>query len=139
MTGGKLPVVFAKQNFKKRYVDEYTGEELPPPLIRAAIEDKLMYFNSKVWQVCSKAEMEAVPHHILVRCRWVLCNKGDAAQPDIRARLVACELNRGDKHDAFFASTPPLEAKKLLFASYARERKRNGQCLQISFVDVRKA
>ena len=69
----------------------------------------------------------------------MLCNKGDGANPDIGARLVACEINRGDKNDSFFASTPPLEAKKLLFAKIARERKRNGKCLQLSFVDVRKA
>ena len=71
-------------------------------------------------------EMKATPDYILVRSRWVNCNKGDAESPDIRARLVACEVNKGDKHDAFYASTPPLEAKKLLFARYAQERSRQG-------------
>lgn len=47
VSGGKTPVVFSQDNFKRMYVDEYTGEELPPPLIRAAIEDELMYFNDK--------------------------------------------------------------------------------------------
>ena len=36
----------------------------------------------------------------------------------MRARLVACEVNTF-KTDEYFASTPPLEAKKLLFSEYA--------------------
>ena len=33
----------------------------------------------------SKKEMEKVPGYILVQSRWVLCNKGDADSPDVRA------------------------------------------------------
>ena len=58
--------------------------------------------------------------------------------PDIRAKLVACNTNKGDKNDNFFALTPPLEAKELLFAQYAKERTRSGKPLALSFVDVRK-
>ena len=84
--------------------------------------------------------MEKIPGYILVRSRWVLCNKGDSLSPDVRARLVACEINKGDKNDvAFTASTPPLEAKRILFARYTSERTRNDQPLRISFVDIRKA
>ena len=44
----------------------------------------------------------------VVRTRWVLCNKGDDIEPDVRARLVACEVNHGgDAGGAFYASTPP--------------------------------
>ena len=66
--GRSVPIVFNQSNFKSRYVDEYTGKELPTPLIRAAIEDELTYFHDKVWQLATKAEMEAVPDYILVRC-----------------------------------------------------------------------
>ena len=83
--------------------------------------------------------MLKVPGHVCVRSRWVCCNKGDSVTPDIRCRLVACEVNKDGKQDSFFASTPPLEAKKFLFARFARERKRNGQSLQLSFIDIRKA
>ena len=38
--------------------------------------------------------MKKVPDYILVRSKWVLCNKGDAADPDVRAHLVACEVNK---------------------------------------------
>ena len=120
-------------------MDECTGENLTPHLIRAAIEDELDYFNSKVWQICTMDEMKAIPDYILVRSRWVLCNKGDAESPDVRARLVSCELNNDDKHDFFSASTPPLEGKRMLFSRYTSERQRNGVPLRLSFIDIRKA
>ena len=51
---------------------------------------------------------------------------------------MACELNKESKSDLFHASTPPLEAKKVLFARYASERARNGKPLRLSLVDIRK-
>ena len=73
----------------------------------------------------------------------MLCNKGDAESPDVRARLVACEVNTsGTKEDSFFASTPPLEAKKLLFSEFSATA-RNPALLSdeyvLSFVDIKKA
>lgn len=66
-------------------------------------------------------------------------NKGDAERPDIRARLVACEVAT-EKSDAFFASTPPLEAKRLLLSQLASQRVLpDGRALEVSFVNVRKA
>ena len=139
VTGGVLPIGYHQENFKPRYVDEYTGEVLDPHLVKIAIMEELNYFNEKVWQIQSKESMFDVKDHVFVRSRWVLCNKGDAAEPDIRARLVACEVNKDGKNDNFFASTPPLEAKKLLFARFAKERQRGSEPLQLSFVDIRKA
>ena len=101
--------------------------------------EELNYFNDKVWEIETRDDMMQIDDHVFVRSRWVMCDKGDADNPDIRARLVACELNKGDKHDSFFASTPPLEAKKMLFAQFTQERHRNGKPLRLSFVDVRKA
>ena len=136
---GSVPITYEESNFKSRYMDEYTGETLAPHLIRPAIEDELNYFNSKVWQLSTIDEMKRVPDYILVRSRWVLCNKGDSANPDVRARLVGCELNQGNRNDAFSASTPPLEGKRILFSRYVSERHRFGRPLRISFIDVRKA
>ena len=110
MSGGSVPIIYAENNFRSKYVDEYTGEILPPHLIRDAIIDELDYFNDKVWQLSTVEEMKKVPDYILVRSRWVLCNKGDSSDPDVRAHLVSCEINIDGKHDAFAASTPPLEA-----------------------------
>ena len=50
-------------------------------------------------------------------------NKGDASKPDIRARLVACELNTyTDESGLFYAATPPLEAKRILLSEHATKR-----------------
>ena len=65
-------------------------------------------------------------------------HKGNDASPDVRARLVACEIAR-DKQSQCYASTPPLGAKKFLVSRYARERKRSMKPLQLSFVNVKKA
>ena len=83
--------------------------------------------------------MQKLDDYVLTRSRWVLCNKGDADSPDVRARLVACELNNGERNDMFAASTPPLEAKRMLFARYVSEKTRRGKPLRLSFVDIRKA
>ena len=85
-------------------------------------------------------EMKKHPDHILTRSRRVLCNKGDSVNPDVRARLVACELNTGGAAEPMFsASTPPLEAKRLFFARYVSEETRKGKPWRLSFVDIRKA
>lgn len=114
-----------------------TGEMLAPHPIRPANKDELNYFHSKVWQVSTVEEMVKVPGYILVRSRWVLCNKSDSVDPDVRARLASCELKKGDRNDAFSGSTPPLEGNRILFARYASERNWNGKPLRISFVDIR--
>ena len=108
-------------------------------LLREAIEDELMYFNNKVWERASREEMEQVPEHIPVRCRCVMCNKGDAAAPDVRARLVATEVHKDGKCDKFAASAPPLEGKKALFANFTCNRRQGKDALRVSFVDIRKA
>ena len=137
--GGVIPVKWDSANFRARYHDEYTGDTLPSRLISKAIVDELEYFNDKVWEVADRNDMMKIPDHIFVRSRWVTSNKGDHEQPDIRARLVACEVNKGDKQDSFYASTPPLEAKRILFSRLAQERRRGGKPLRINFIDIRKA
>ena len=123
-SGGSLPINYLPNQFKPKYIDEYTGQVLDPTMAQAAVMEELNDFNDHVWEISTKEEMAQVEGHILVRSRWVCCNKGDEESPDIRCRLVACEINKGDRPDNFFASTPPLEEKKLLFARFAQERKR---------------
>ena len=45
--GGKLKIEFEDDQFKKKYVDEYTGEILQDNLIREAIVEELSYFCEK--------------------------------------------------------------------------------------------
>ena len=70
--------------------------------------------------------------------RWVNCNKNDINDPDVRCRLVAQEVNTF-ADESFYAATPPLEAKRLLFSQWSTEQCRNVSDLQLSFVDVKKA
>ena len=140
VAGGNVQVTYTDVNFRAKYIDEYTGDTLEPEAIASAIREELNYFNSRVWQIELKSNVTSDPDAILVRSRWVLCNKGDNRTPDMRARLVACEINKGgEKPDAFFASTPPLAAKKVLFSRLAQERTRKGSPLRLSFLDVKKA
>ena len=139
--GGEHPIQYDTHNFKAIYKDEYTGEELPNHLVRAAMEEELNYFNAHVWDATDKKKAESLDGYKLIRMRWVICNKGDQKDFDVRARLVACEVNTY-KTDEYFASTPPLEAKRLLFSEFAhkaRHPKHKKRNMVLSFVDVKKA
>ena len=59
-------------------------------------------------------------------------------QSDVRCRLVAQEVSL-HADESFYAATPPLEAKRLLFSEFASEQKLGKAQLLISFVDVKKA
>ena len=128
-------------NFKPQYKDEYTCEVLPQESTKDAMLDELAYFCKVVFEGVTTEEAMQDTEGKIVGCRWVNCNKGDAEQPDVRCRLVAQEVNHGDAspNDSFYAATPPLEAKRLLFSQWATEQKRGGRRLKISCVDIRKA
>ena len=85
-----------------------------------------------------ETEAKAEKDSIVVGTGWVNCNRGDSASPDVRARLVAQEVNTYNE-DAYFAATPPLECKRALISQMASERIRGGKSLKLCFVDVRKA
>ena len=110
--GGEIEVDFNTINFKTQYFDEYTGEPLPYHLVRAAMIEEMLYFSEKaVWTAADWADMKSSKAATCVRMRWVLCNKGDLNEPDMRARLVACAVAK-NKVAALYASTPPLECNK---------------------------
>ena len=119
--------------FKDSYRDEYTNEQLPLGHVRQAMHDELLYFCDQVWVLVPAADVSGK----VIGSRWVNCNKNDLEDPDVRCRLVGQEVNL--HHDeSFYAATPPLEAKRLLFSEFASRRERRGKPLQISFVDVKK-
>ena len=105
--GSKVKVDFNTLNFETQYFDEYTGEPMPNHLVRAAMIEEMSYFSEKAnWTAADWADMKSSKDATFVRMRWVLCNKGDLKEPDVCARLVACEVAK-DKVSAFYASTPP--------------------------------
>ena len=89
--------------------------------------------------VHSRAEAEQMyPDATFLGGRWVTHNKSDAGSHKIRCRDVATEVNHWN--DAtFYASTPPLEAIRLLAAQMAMKKKRNCKPLAMSFSDATKA
>ena len=102
-----MRIHYEPHSFRAQYLDEYTREVLPNDLVQAAIVEELQYFNKVVWELDDAKAVMGNRDSKVIRTRWVMCNKGDAAAPDVRARLVACEVNTY-KSDDLFASTPPL-------------------------------
>jgi hypothetical protein len=54
----------------------------------------------------------------IIGTKWIDVNKGDFDNPKIRSRLVGKEFRTGPD-DALFASTPPLEALRLIVSRAA--------------------
>ena len=140
----KLSVKFKHRNgnveevklaFKDSYKDEYTCEELPIGHVRLAMQEELAYFCDKVWVGVPISEALADPDGKIIGSRWVNCNKNDINDPDVRCRLVAQEVNL-HPDDSFYAATPPLEAKRMLFSEWASNQ---DVYRQLSFIDVKKA
>ena len=79
------------------------------------------------------------PESKVISCRWVICNKNDADDPDVRARLVAQEVGTHSDMSLFAATPPPLESKRMLLSQWASERRRDGALPKLSFIDVKNA
>ena len=111
---GSSKVASLEENFKSCYYDEYTrGHYL------SRISRVLCWTNSTILMTSSGLGVplqQALTDKEgkVIGTRWVLCNKQDASDPDVRARLVAQEINT-HPDDSFYAATTPLEAKRLLF------------------------
>ena len=108
--GGRVETDLAA-NMKDRYRDEYTREPLPVELLKTAMEDEVEWRNEHVWVGVPEDIARAEKDAIIVGTRWVNCNKGDSAEPDVRARLIPQEVNTYQE-EAYFAATPPLECKR---------------------------
>ena len=73
----------------------------------------------------------------IIGVRWVDVNKGDALDVNYRSMLVGHGFNVG-RDDAFYASTPPLEALRLI-VSYAAIQPMSGERREMMINDVRRA
>ena len=111
--------------------DEYTGEPLDLELVRKGKAEELKYFKSKeVWRVVPRTRAAG---RCVVGTRWVCSNKGDAANPEIRCRLVCQEVKTYQSED-FFAATPPLETLRLVLSMAADD-----PSIQVTLVDISRA
>ena len=89
-----------------------------PRKVNAARRKELEYIRDKeVWVKMSRTEAQRRGIRI-IQVRWIDVNKGDTLEEIYRSRLVAKESNAG-KEDGLFASTPPLEALRVLISEAA--------------------
>ena len=68
--------------------------------------------DKRVWKKISRRLAQQNGYKI-IKTRWIDINKGDDESPNYRSRFVAKEFNTGDQ-DGLFASTPPIEALRLI-------------------------
>lgn len=97
--------IHLSQNFKTQYRDEYTEELIPTSRVEATMQEEIDYFNDRVWVGVPLEQALADTGSKIINTRWVLCNKGDSNDPDVRARLVAQEISTHEDH-SFYAATP---------------------------------
>jgi len=98
--------------------DDVSGEELDPKKVMRARLKELSFVREKgVWRKVKRAEVKARGIKI-IGARWIDINKGDNINENYRSRYVAKEFNDG-KDDSLFASTPPLEALRLIISEAA--------------------
>lgn len=126
------------QKMKEKYVDIYTREPQPKDLLKTAMQDEAAWLCEHVWVGVPEDEARSEDGAIIVGTRRVNCNKEDSAEPDVRARLLAQEVNT-HQEDAYVAATPPLECKRAVISQMVPERTRDGANLKLCFIDVRKA
>ena len=138
MGDGSTQRIPLHRHVREQYRDEYTNESLPRPWVESAIHEELNYFNERVWHAVPLQQALDDPDGKIIGSRWIISNKNDMNDPDIRARLVAQEVGT-HADSSFYAATPPLESKRMLFSEWATRRSRNGKPLKLSFVDIRKA
>ena len=98
--------------------DDVTGSPLDPREVQRARLKEMQYIqNKQLYRKISRADVKRDGIQIL-RTRWVDIGKGDEHEHNYRSRFVAMEFNT-QKINGLYASTPPLEALKLLISDAA--------------------
>ena len=102
--------------------DDVSGAALDPKDVRWARLKEIQYIeDNKVWRRIPRPEALRRGYKN-VKGRWIDMNKGDSTNckksSRYRSRYVAEEFNTGDE-DGPFASTPPLEALRLIISDVA--------------------
>ena len=115
--------------------DDVSGACLDPKLVLDARKVEMQFFEDmKGYDRGDRAEMIRRGGKI-IKTRWIDVNKGDAAKPNYRSRLVGKEY-KTYVDDSLYASTPPLEALRLILSRAATY---DGQAREIMVNDVRRA
>ena len=98
--------------------DGITGFDLDPAALAKAKELEMQYFREM--RVNDKVPRSQAIGKKIVRTMWIDINKGDAANPNIRSRLVGKEF-KVEENPELFAATPPLEALRVVLSRAAND------------------
>eukprot|EP00973_Karenia_brevis_P020071 2754072-Karenia_brevis.AAC.1 len=98
--------------------DDISGEPLNPKQVVEARLQEIAYIKRMgVWIMMRRRD--AIDKNIkIIGTKWLDVNKGDKDNPNLRSRLVGQEFRDGE-NSGLFASTPPLEALRLLVSDVA--------------------
>jgi len=128
------------------YMDERTGEELDPKLVRQAESEEIAFLKRiNLYVEVDTAECWTNNGKAPIPTKWVKVNKGTTEVPEVRCRLVARDFKpKGEKDRGdLFAAMPPLESKKAIFQQAvnenARNRARGKEGIKVMLIDVKKA
>ena len=114
--------------------DDVSNAVLNPKLVREARELEMAYFDDmKVYDRVDRSVQQACGGK-LIKTRWIDVNKGDASKPNYRSRFVGKEF-KTYADDSLYASTPPLEALRLIVSRAATTDKKR----HLMINDVRRA
>ena len=117
--------------------DDVSGAMLDPALVREGRDTEMKFSESmKVYERVPRSE-QAQTGGKIIGTKWIDVNKGDLDRPNIRCRLVGKEF-RTTPDDALYASTPPLEALRLI-VSRAATVGQNGTHREMMINDVSRA
>ena len=99
-------------------VDDISGALLDPKLVHEGRAPEMKFFNCvRVYDWVSRDEQRQTGGKV-IGTKWIDVNKGDIDRPNIRCRLVGKELCT-TQDDALYASTPPLEALRVILSRAA--------------------
>lgn len=124
-------------------IDDVKGGELDPEEVMKAREVEMDYvYKRNVYKPSSMQTCLDVTGRKPIKTGWSDTNKGDAAQPNMRSRLVAKEYKAIRKAGLgrLFAGTPPSESLRVLMnEAVGIDNENEKGDLQISIIDVRRA
>ena len=111
-----MKVKYHDSNFKHSYIDVYTGDVLDLTRIRAAVMEELNCLNDKhVWQLEDIRKVRKTADAVHVRTRWVLCNKGDEANPDVELDWWPVKSTRPAKRTLSLRRPRLVDQKRCVF------------------------
>ena len=119
--------------------DDMNNVFLDADKVKAAREVEMSFFKKLgVYRRVPRSRVRELDGK-MVSVKWLDTNKGDRATPNYRSRLVAREFNQG-KDDTLYASTPPLEALRIIVSHAATvDQDRPRQRRELMVNDVRRA